>query len=151
MSKDPSTKVGAVIVDDDLIIRATGFNGFPRGIADTPERLNDRDMKLRMIVHAERNALLNAARVGVSVKGCTLYLSACSATGRVDIREQTKSIDFVWGGAPCTHCTIEIIQAGITRVVSPPMKNAPSRWHDDLLFAKGLLEEAGVQLLEIEP
>ena len=139
MSKDPSTQVGAVVVGPDREVRAMGFNGFPRGILDSPERLADRDMKLRLTVHAERNALLSAARVGVPLLGCTLYLAATDSSGTV------------WGGAPCTHCTIEIIQAGIAHVVSPPIKTAPSRWRDDLLFARTLLDEANVPYREVEP
>jgi len=139
MSKDPSTRVGAVIVDGDGVQRADGYNGFPRGILDTQERLNDRDMKLRLVVHAERNALLNAARIGTAVKGCTLYLAATDSSGAI------------WGGSPCTACVIEVLQAGIARVVSPPMKNTPTRWRDDLLFARGLLNEAGVSYEEVEP
>ena len=76
MSKDPSTRVGAVIVGPDREIRSSGFNGFPRGIEDTAERLADREMKLRLIVHAEMNAVLNAVRGGAQVKGCSLYLAA---------------------------------------------------------------------------
>ena len=56
MSKDPSTKVGAVIVGPDREVRSMGFNGFPRGIADTRERLECREVKLDLVVHAEMNA-----------------------------------------------------------------------------------------------
>ena len=138
MSKDPNTVVGAVIVGPDREVVSTGFNGFPRGINDTPERLNDRDEKLRLVIHAELNAIINAARVGVSVKGCTLYLAATDNSG------------MVWGGPPCTRCTVHVIQAGIKTIVSRPIKAVPSRWHDDLAEARKLLEEAGVALLEIE-
>src|SRR6185436_10597230 len=65
MSKDPSTRVGAVLVGPELVILASGFNGFPRGVKDTEERLNDRELKTRLVVHAEMNAVLAAARVGV--------------------------------------------------------------------------------------
>jgi len=136
MSKDPSTKVGAVIVGPDREIRSAGFNGLPRGVADTPERLNDRDTKLKLIVHAEMNAILNAARIGVSVKGCTLYLAATDSSG------------LVWGGPPCTRCTVETIQSGITSIVSHPFKNVPSRWVDDIKIARSLLEEVGIDFRE---
>lgn len=136
MSKDPSTKVGAVIVGPDREIRSAGFNGFPRGIADTEARLNDRDTKLKLVVHAEMNAILNAVRVGVSVKGCTMYLAATDASG------------LVWGGPPCTRCTVETIQSGIAEVISHPFKDVPSRWKDDIALAGGLLEEAGVRYQE---
>lgn len=132
MSKDPSTRVGAVIVGPDREIRSTGFNGFPRGIADTPERLNDRETKLRLVVHAEMNSILNAARIGTSVKGCTLYLAATDDTG------------LVWGGPPCTRCTVETIQSGISQIVSYAFKDVPSRWKDDIAFARGLLDECGI-------
>lgn len=136
MSKDPSTKVGAVIVGPDREVRSMGFNGLPRGVADTPERMNDRDTKLALVVHAEMNAILNAARVGVSVKGCTMYLAATDASG------------LVWGGPPCTRCTVETIQSGISAIVSHPFKSVPSRWKDDIERARGLLDEAGVQFTE---
>lgn len=136
MSKDPSTKVGAVIVGPDREVRSMGFNGLPRGVADTSERMNDRDTKLALVVHAEMNAILNAARVGVSVKGCTMYLAATDSSG------------LVWGGPPCTRCTVETIQSGISAIVSHPFKSVPSRWKDDIERARGLLDEAGVQFTE---
>jgi deoxycytidylate deaminase len=72
--------------------------------------LHDKETKLRLVVHAEVNAILNAARVGIPLKGCTLYLAATDDTGAV------------WGGPPCTRCSLDMIQAGITRVVSLPFK-----------------------------
>lgn len=137
MSKDPNTRVGSVVVGPDRELLSAGFNGFPRGIADTAERLEDRDTKLKLIVHAEMNALLAAARTGVRIKGCTLYLSATDNSG------------MVWGGPPCTRCTVEIIQAGISEVVSLPPKAVPSRWHEDLALSKILLTEAGVIYREV--
>lgn len=139
MSKDPSTRVGAVIVGPDLEIRSTGFNGLPRGIADTPERLTDRETKLKLIVHAEMNAILNAARIGVSTRGCTLYLAATDDSG------------LVWGGPPCTRCTVETIQSGIASIVSHPFKNVPSRWLNDIQCSHGLLNEAGINYREVPP
>lgn len=137
MSKDPSTKVGAVIVGPDREIVSAGFNGFPRGIADTQERLLDRDQKLKLVVHAEMNAVLAAARLGVRLKGCTMYVTATDNSGQI------------WGGPPCTRCTVEVIQVGIIEVVSFPLKTAPSRWHEDCRFAGELLKEAGVGYREI--
>jgi dCMP deaminase len=137
MSKDPRTKVGALIVGPDREIRSTGFNGFPRGIADTPERLNDQETKLRLVVHAEMNAILAAARVGIRTKGCVMYLAATDDTG------------MIWGGPPCTRCAVEMIQAGIVGVVSRPQKAVPSRWHADLAVARAVLDEAGVALRDV--
>lgn len=139
MSKDPKTRVGSVIVGPDHEILSAGFNGFPRGIADTPERLNNQETKLQLVVHAEMNALLAAARTGIRLKGCTLYLCATDDTG------------MTWGGPPCTRCTVEIIQVGISEIVSLPIKPTPSRWHADLAFARGLIEEAGILYREISP
>lgn len=139
MSKDPNTRVGSVVVGPDREILSAGFNGFPRGISDTEERLQDRDTKLKLIVHAEMNALLAAARTGVRLKDCILYLAATDNSG------------MVWGGPPCTRCTVEIIQVGITEIVSLPPKSVPSRWHEDLALAKTLLEEAGIRYREVAP
>jgi dCMP deaminase len=67
-SKDPGTKVGAVLVNDKRIL-ATGYNGFPSGISDSLERYMEREVKLAYTVHAEVNALLNAARNGAETEG----------------------------------------------------------------------------------
>lgn len=136
MSKDPSTVVGAVVVGPDREVRATGFNGFPRGIADN-DRLLDREQKLQLVVHAECNAICNAARVGVSLNGCTLYIAASDNSGQV------------WGGPPCTRCTVHVIQSGIDRVVTFPVRAVPSRWHEDLKVAQAVLSEAGIGYTEI--
>lgn len=98
-SKDPSSKIGAVIVNDRRRILATGYNGFPEGIDDSEERLNNREEKYPRIIHAEMNVLLNALKNGVSVEGATLY---------------------VYGLPVCPDCTKSIIQAGIRRIVMSP-------------------------------
>lgn len=136
MSKDPSTRVGSVVVNADRLILGTGFNGFPRGIADD-HRLDDRDVKLNLVVHAEMNALIAAARVGVSVKGATLYTACTDRDGTT------------WGGPPCTRCAVHVIQAGIRRIIAYPGKSAPSRWAADIEAARGILFEAGVIIAEI--
>jgi len=128
MSKDPSSKVGAVIVGPDREILSVGFNGFPRGVADTPKRLNDREEKYRLIVHAEANAMLAAARVGIRLKGATLYTAPY---------------------LPCTRCAVEVIQAGIVEVVSPPLATHPERWQADMAAARALFWEAGVKCREV--
>jgi dCMP deaminase len=122
MSKDPSSQVGAVIVQNRRVI-STGYNGFPSRIADD-KRLHDRSAKLGLIVHAEMNALLQA---GPAARGGTL---------------------FIWGfmGAPClSNCTKHIIAADIDRVVASG-RPVPERWADDLREAEKTLEEAGVAL-----
>lgn len=136
MSKDTSTKVGAVIVGPDGELRSAGFNGFPRGIEDSEERLNNREEKLQLVVHAEMNAVLAAARVGIPMKGCTLYVAAMSG-------------DKIWGGAPCVRCTVEIIQAGISEIVTYPLEGVPDRWLDSIVKAQSLLKEVGIGYREV--
>lgn len=139
MSKDPETRVGAVIIRaTDMTPISDGFNGFPRGIADD-HRLNDRTEKLRHIVHAERNAVLNAARSGHATLGGTLYFAATDDTGEC------------WGGSPCSQCVIELIQAGINEVVSLVPRDRPSKWHDDARFAETILREANINLRLYQP
>lgn len=137
MSKDPATRVGSVIVGPDREIRSAGFNGFPRGIADTIERLADRETKLKLVVHGEMNAVLAAARIGTPLKGCTMYLAATDESGEI------------WGGPPCCRCTVEVIQAGIVEVVSWPFKEVASKWKSDIEHARALLAEAGIAYREI--
>lgn len=137
MSKDPSTQVGAVIVGPNREIRSVGFNGFPRGVADTHERLHDRDTKISLIVHAEINAIMNAASVGIPLRGCSMYLCATDHSGAL------------WGGPPCLRCAVETIQAGIGEIISLPFKSAPSRWKASIEAAGQILTEAAVNYREI--
>lgn len=136
MSKDPSTKVGAVLVKDRHAF-SDGFNGFPVGVADN-ERLFDREQKLEFVVHAEMNAILFAAKRGIATCGSTLYVAARDATGGA-----------AWGGPPCVRCTVECIQAGVTEFVSWPMKVAPSRWHTSIMKAREVIKEAGLLYREV--
>ena len=137
-SNDPSTRVGALIVSPRNGIISYGFNCFPIGIAETDERLNDREVKLSLTVHAEMNAILFAAKKGISTKNCTLYLIAKDARG-----------PNIWGGPPCFRCVTEIIQTGITEIVSVIERKIPSRWAEDLILAEMVLKEAGVRFTEI--
>lgn len=121
-SKDPSTKVGAVIVGPDHEIRSTGYNGFPRGIDDSPARLADRPTRYSFTVHAEPNAIFNAVRVGTSTRNCTLYVA---------------------GLPPCHECVKAIIQAGIVRVVHFD-KAVPERWQASIERGRTLLSEANI-------
>ena len=123
-SKDPSTKVGCVVVGVDREIRSTGFNGFPRGIDDSFERLNDRNQKYPMICHAEENAIMHAARIGLSLKGAIAYVT--------------------W--PPCSRCARSLIQAGVKEVVYPEKVEIPERWAEDFDIATGMMKEAGVHV-----
>lgn len=119
-SKDPSTKVGAVIADSRRRIISVGYNGFPASVRD--EGLEDRERKYDRIVHAELNALLFARG---SVEGATLY---------------------VWPMPPCSRCAGPIIQAGIARVVSPP---AEERWEESCRIGREMFTQAHVVVSEI--
>lgn len=118
-SKDPSTKVGAVITDQQHRVISIGYNGFPQNISDD-DRLNDRETKYKIIVHGEMNAILFANRC---LKNCTLY---------------------TYPFMPCPRCTSMIIQTGIKRVVS--YNNMPDRWAKEFEISKCLLNEAGLEL-----
>ena len=126
-SKDPSTKVGCVVVGDDREIRSTGFNGFPRGIKDDETRLSDRSQKYPLICHAEENAIMHAARVGVSLKGTTAYVT--------------------W--PPCSRCTRSLIQAGINEVVFPKVLEIPERWKEDFSIAMSMMSEANITVRQV--
>ena len=127
-SKDPSTKIGAVIVRPDKTIASVGYNGFPRGIADD-ERLRERLVKYQLIIHAEMNAILNAKE---PLNGYTLY------TWPPALQSPT-----------CDRCASHIIQTGIIRVVSYLAKNNDPlalRWKEQYKKARNLYEEAGVRV-----
>lgn len=136
MSKDPSTKVGAIITSADNHLISAGFNGLPRGIEDTEDRLNYRDLKLQLVVHAEMNSVLAAAKLGVKLKNSTMYIAATNTDGAI------------WGGPPCTRCLVEIIQTGITKIISYKRKNVPTKWEKDLDFSMSLIKEVGIKYLE---
>jgi len=123
-SKDPSTKVGCVVVGEDREIRSTGFNGFPRGIADDTARLEDREQKYPLICHAEENAIMHAARIGLSLKGSTAYVT--------------------W--PPCTRCARSLIQAGVVEVVYPQKSEIPERWMADFEMSTQMMNEAGLKI-----
>ena len=137
LSKDPSTQVGAIITSEDNHLISAGFNGFPRGIADTEERLNNRDIKLSLVVHAEMNGLLAAAKLGIKLKNSTLYIVATNKDG------------LIWGGPPCRNCVKHVIQAGISKIVTYERKNVPSKWENDLNFSMDVIKEVGIEYKEI--
>lgn len=121
-SKDPSTQVGAVIVRGGDIL-STGYNGMPAGLIETPERW-ERPTKYALVVHAEENALLRAARNGISIKGATLYVSLF----------------------PCAKCARVIANSGIRELVFNKEKTAMFARgdHHDFNLATTILSETGV-------
>lgn len=120
-SKDPSTKVGAVIADIHHRVLSVGYNGFPTGVPDVA--LEDRTYKYNRIVHAELNAILFAQQPLV---GAAIY---------------------VWPMPPCSHCAGAIIQAHIQKVVSPP---AGERWEESCRIGREMFNQAGLYVKEIE-
>jgi len=124
-SKDPSTKVGAVIVDCNRRVVGTGYNGFPRGVGDDVERYEEKVVKYKLVVHSEANSILNAVK---EVRDCTLYT--------------TKF--------PCTECTKLIIQSGIASVVTPPPSDDGSVWAEDAKFSIRMLREAGIWIYHFD-
>ena len=122
-SKDPSTKVGAVIVRPDRTVASMGYNGFPRGVLDHEERYADREQKYAMVVHAENNALINSRE---SLEGYTLYVTPLP---------------------PCTQCAAAIIQRGIARVVVDQKKDVPENWMKQFEISNTMFQEAGVSII----
>jgi dCMP deaminase len=126
LSKDPSTKVGAVIFDPKRRIVSAGYNGFARGVLDTDSRLNHRETKYKLVLHAEKNAILFATG---STHDCTLVVThPC-----------------------CAQCAALMIQAGIAHVIWPkPAPEFEERWRHDLLLTWEQFNEAGVAVTEID-
>ncbi len=125
-SKDRGRHVGAVIVGPDNEIRATGYNGLPRGVNDDVEERHSKQNQEKYLwaCHAESNAIFNAARVGVPVKSCRLYATL----------------------APCIDCTKAIIQSGIAEIITyKPDLNDP-QWGEGYKRVQIMLKEAGVKV-----
>lgn len=120
-SKDPSTRVGAVIVNDRRII-STGYNGFDKFSGDV---YKDREDKYSRTIHAEENAILFADRR--DMQGATMYVTMY----------------------PCSLCSAKIVQVGIDRVVTiTPTKEHLVRWGDSFKTSKRIFESAGIQVKE---
>lgn len=122
-SKDPSTKVGAVITDSKRRVVAHGYNGFPRGVLDSEELYEDKEQKYPRVVHAELNAILNSRGV---VEGCTLYVHPLP---------------------PCPECAKAIIQSGIAKVVMLDPPREDSLWAQRFRVSKEMFEQAGVTVV----
>ena len=126
-SKDPSTKVGCVLVKNKRVI-STGYNGFPKNISDSFDRLMDREQKYEMTVHAEINAITTAALHGVSTEGASAYITF----------------------NPCSRCAAVLINAGIDSVYVSTANDIPPRWLSNFILAGKLLAEAGVDYQTID-
>ena len=123
-SKDPGTTVGCVLVKDRRIL-ATGYNGFPANLSDSLSLYQDREYKLSVVVHAEKNSLFNAAKNGANTESCTAYVTF----------------------PPCSQCAAALIQAGVGKIICPDPALSPERWKQNFLIASNILSEAGVKTL----
>ena len=128
LSKDPSTKVGCLALNEDGIVLALGYNGFPRGVNDDVSRYENRETKYALVSHAEQNLVAQAAYAGHSLKGSTVVLS---------------------GLYPCSNCSKSLIQAGVKRIITQPPGNN-TRWAKDAEWSKILLDEASVEVIHVE-
>ncbi|HAW05931.1 MAG TPA: CMP deaminase [Saprospirales bacterium] len=123
-SKDPSTQVGAVAIGEKGQVLAQGYNGFPRGVNDSLERYNDKEVKYRYVVHAEMNCIYNATFTGASLNNATMY---------------------VWGLPVCNECAKGLAQVGVKRVVSPKtVADVPDKWKISAINTVDLLKEVGI-------
>jgi len=126
-SKDPSTKVGALIVDNLRRIISTGYNGPAKGVIDSDDRFFDRELKLALTLHAEQNAILFAK---TDLTDCTIY---------------------VYPMEPCSICASMIIQTGIKRVVTiEPTPEQEERWGSNFEISRQIFKETGVELVYIK-
>jgi len=124
-SKDPSTKVGAVLVDDDRKVVSTGYNGFPSKMDDSPELYLDRESKLKRIIHAEINAVLRADRTAKTV--------------------------YTWPIPCCPRCVVQLLEAGVERFVSVSLSGElAERWGSHAEDSRAMIEEVGCEATTYE-
>lgn len=122
LSKDPSTKVGSIIVDNSGKILSVGYNGFPSKYPDKYDI--SREKKLGITIHSEVNAILNAAKNGTSLEGSTIYVSE----------------------PPCSNCAAALINAGIKVVVHPHNYTLSDNWESSLNLARELFSKCKVKI-----
>ncbi len=125
-SKDPSSQIGAVITDAENRVMATGYNGFPRTLKDSPELLHDREQKYPRVIHAEMNAILHVSQRDLV---WSLYSSVL----------------------PCDRCAVHIIQYGIKRVVCFKPEDEALYKRMNMDHSISFFREAGVELVMYGP
>ena len=131
-SKDPSTQVGAVLISENGR-EFVGYNGFPKGVLDSEERLNNREVKYKLVVHAEVNAILKA---GDKARGGTLYVWPAFALPPI-----------------CNECCKVAIQAGVKEIVGyEPDENDErvKRWQESIGISKSMCDEAGISYRSLQ-
>lgn len=127
-SKDRSTRVGAIIVNDRNPI-SMGYNGFPRGSDDNNDERHERPDKYEWVLHAEENAIINAARHGQQTKDCEMYVS--------------------W--FPCSKCAGMIVNSGIKKLFCdkrPDFSNP--KFGNGFKISLKKLEEGGVEVIYLD-
>jgi dCMP deaminase len=127
-SKDQSTQIGAVIVGEDKEVLSTGYNSFPRGLDDSKQERQERPEKYFWMEHAERNAIYNAARIGVSLKNSIIYLTS---------------------GLPCMDCARGIVNSGIKTVYCKQICTTKNKdkWDESQKKSLELLGECDVDVI----
>ncbi|HOH61221.1 MAG TPA: deaminase [Bacilli bacterium] len=127
-SKDRSTQIGAVIVGKDKEIRSTGYNSFPRGLDDEVPERQERPEKYYFFEHSERNAIYNAARVGIPLD---------------------ESVIIVTSGIPCADCARAIINSGIKAVYCKSICTTKNKekWNESQEKALQMLKECKVDVI----
>lgn len=124
-SKDPNTKVGAILLKPDLsAVVSTGINGFPRKLQDTDPKRWERPTKYTYVTHAEVNAVANAARIGVPTDGCVAIVTLF----------------------PCKECAKILIQSGISHIYTKKPDCDDPMWGQEFKFSKEMLDEVGVPI-----
>lgn len=129
LSKDRSTKVGAIVLDDDLTLLSAGYNGFPRGVSDNVDQRHTRPDKYLWTAHAEENAISQAARTGTALLGATIVITSLY---------------------PCARCARQIVQSGIKTVLVPECETT-GQWLEEWQFSKTIFKEGGVSTFTYDP
>ena len=126
-SKDNYTKIGAVIVGYNKEVVSTGYNSFPRNINDEVFERQERPEKYYWFSHAETNAIVNAARIGVSTLNCTMYVTS---------------------GVPCADCARNIINAGIKKVYCKEVCTTKGdKWAESQKRSLKMFKESGIEIM----
>ena len=129
-SKDNNTQIGVVIVGKDNEIVSTGYNSFPRGIDDDVAERQEKPEKYFWFEHAERNAIYNAARIGVSTLGTTMYMTC---------------------GISCADCARAIINSGISKIVLREGRGATTqKWQESSKRSMQMFKEADIEVIYFE-
>lgn len=127
LSKDRSTKVGAIALGPEYEVLSVGYNGFPRGVDDSVDERFYKPLKYKYTSHAEENLVAQAARSGVSLYGATTLISTLY---------------------PCSSCTRMLIQAGIKRIITFNVIKNSNHWMEEFSFSKQMMDEAKVEFIE---